>query len=234
MCIEDVDGAATTAASGSSYNWTFEPNWTSGNTPGTWTLEYGDDVQAWETDYVFGTGFSITGSTEEAWQISCDVVGQTNTSTSFTGAGVTSGVTVETILMQKSKLYICDDTSAGATSTQITGAFLDFDWSLPEHFGPRFTGDGNKYFSGVRECKVAPECTVTLVVDSTTKDQITQKYENQTKQIVRVEGNGATISGSTVKYVQLDLAGTVTGLSELPLRGDQLGSVKGGKRWVAS
>lgn len=216
MAIEDANGAATSTEAGSSYRWSFEPNWTSGNSPGTWTLEYGDDTQAWETEYVFGSGLTISGSVEEAWTLSCDVAGRANTSTTFTGSPVTSGYTIETILMQKSKLYMADDTSSDlTTSDQVSGAFLDFEWSLPDHYAPRFTGDGNLYFSGVRESKVAPELTVSLVVDSNTKSQITQKYENQTRQIVWIEGIGSTISGSYDKYVKIKGAYAITDLSEL-------------------
>lgn len=214
MAIEDVDGTATSTSAGASYRWTFEPSWTSGNSPGTWTVEFGDDTQAWETEYVFGTGLTIGGAVEEAWTLSCDVVGRSHTSASFTGSSVSDSV--ESILMQKSKLYIADDTSSDlTTSDQITGAFLEFEWSLPEHYGPRFTGDGNLYYSGVRELQVAPELSVTVVVDSTTKNQITQKYENQTKQIVWIEGNGTTISGSYAKYAKIKGAYTITDVSEL-------------------
>jgi len=88
MSIEDINGAATTTAWGASYDWVFEPSWTSTNTPGTWTLEFGDDVQAYETAYVFGTDLNISGSTEEAWQVSCNVVGRAIDTCTFTGKDV--------------------------------------------------------------------------------------------------------------------------------------------------
>lgn len=215
MAIEDINGTATTTSHGSAYTWVFEPSWTSTNTPGTWTLEFGDDVQAYESAYVFGTDLSISGSTEEAWQLSCNVAGRAIDTCTFTGNDVTSGYTVESILMQETKLYIDDDTSAGPGTTQITGAFLDFDWSMGEHFGPRFTADGELYFSGVRECALAPTLDLTLVVDATTKDQIVSKYEGQTKQLVRIAGEGSAISSGTNKYAYIDMAGIITDVSEL-------------------
>jgi len=214
MTIEDINGTATSTAAGTSYRWVFEPSWTSSNSPGLWTLEYGDDSQAWEANYTFGTGLTISGSTEEAWMVSVPTVSKDNSTTTFTGKSVTSGYTVETILMQETKLYMDDETSAGAT-TQITGAFLDFEFNLPEHFAPRFTADGEKYFSGVRECKVAPELTLTLVVDSTTKTYITTDYENQTLQVVKIQADGATVSTGYDKYARIEMAGVITDISEL-------------------
>jgi len=88
---------------------------------------------------------------------------------------------------------------------------------MGEHFGPRFTADGEKYFSGVRECKLAPTLDLTLVVDATTKDQIVSKYENQTLQVVKIEAEGAavTTSASNHHFARIEMAGIITDVSEL-------------------
>jgi len=213
MTIEDIDGSAP-ATNLSTYDWDFEPNWTSSNSPGTWTLEFGDDVQAWEAEYVFGTGLTISGSQEEAWQVSCPVVGRKMATTSFTGSkSVASDLT--TILFQESKLYFdAEDGTIG--STQVTGSFLDFEWSMGDHYAPRFTGDGELYFNAVRECKVAPTLNLTLVLDATTKTYITSLYENQTQRLVRVAADGKTTGdGGYARYCYIDGCYVITDLAEL-------------------
>jgi len=213
MNIEDIDGSAASTITSSTYDWDFEPNWTSANNPGTWTMEWGDDVQAWEAEYVFGTGLTISGATEESWMISSDVAGRKLTTASFSGSSVVSDL--ENILFQESKLYI-DDESSTIGTTQITGSFLDFEWSLGQHYTYRFTGDGELYFNSHKECKHAPELTLTLVLDATTKTQLTTKYENETQQVVRIAADGGTTGdGGYSKYCYIDGCYKITDVSEL-------------------
>jgi len=172
-------------------------------------------VGVWMNTYTFGTGLTLSGSTEEAWQVSCPAVAKGKEASAFDSASVDG--TVESILMQKTKLYVHDETSSDidTTSNQVTGAFLDFEWNLPEHYGPRFTGDGNLYLSGVRECKMNPELTLTLVLDATTKTYITSQYENQTKQMWYIVGEGSDITSGYPKNCKIKHCGTITDVSEI-------------------
>lgn len=215
LAILDADGTSMTTA-GPGYSWSFEPAWSTSNDPGIWTIEFGDDVQAFEMGYVFGTNLNISGSTEEEWSVSCDVVGQAIDTCTFTGSAVTTGYDVETILMQETMLYMTtDSTGIDTTTDQVEGAFLDFDFTLPDHYKPRFTADGELYFSGIKECKIAPELELTLVVDADTKDQITDYYQNQTQQIIRIQADGSEITTGTNKFARIEMCGIITDVSEL-------------------
>ena len=194
------------------YLWTFSPDLTSGNDPDTFTVEWGDDVQAWESEYVFATSLTISGALGEAWKVAASLVGRQHTATTFT-AGL-SDRTVESCLMNLTKLYI-DDSGGSIGSTQITGAFVDFEWRLPVHFVPFFTADGNKYFTTHSEKKMAPELDLTLVLDNTTKTLLTTKYTAGTGQLVRIAGIGSTIEGGYTKYIHIDGAYHINGIDEL-------------------
>jgi len=196
----------------STYLWTFSPNLTSGNDPDTFTVEWGDDVQAWESEYVFATSLTISGALGEAWKVSASLVGRQHTATSFT-AGL-SDRTVESCLMNLTKLYI-DDSGGSIGTTQIETAFISFEWRLPEHFVPFFTADGNKYYTTHSEKKMAPELDLTLVLDSTTKTLLTTKYTAGTIQLVRIAGEGSNIESTYNKYIYIDGAYLITGIDAL-------------------
>ena len=203
------------AGAPNTYLWTYEPSLTSANTPDTYTVEWGDDVQVWESEYCFGTGLEISGSLGEAWQLSMPVVGRQHTSTTFTGG--LSDRTVESVLTNLSKVYF-DDSGGTIGSTQITNAIRDFTWNMGDHFTAFFTLDGNKYFSKHSERKFAngsPELDITMVVDSTTKTLLTTKYTAGTVQLVRIEGIGSAIESTYTKYVYIDGAYLIKGIDEI-------------------
>ncbi len=203
------------AASPDTYIWTFAPSLTSANTPDTYTIEWGDDVQVWESEYAFATGLEISGSLGEAWKISMPIVGRQHTATTFTAA--LSDRTVESVLTNISKLYM-DDAGGTIGTTQITSAFRDFSWKLGDHFVPFFTADGQKYFTKFSEKKFgigSPELDITMVVDATTKTLITTKYAAGTGQLARIEGTGTNIEDAYDRYVHLDGAYLITGVDEI-------------------
>lgn len=200
------------AESPATYLHTFSPSLTSANTPKTFTVEWGDNNQVWESEYVIATGLTISGAIGDVWKFSAPLVGRQHTTTSFTGA--LSDRTVESCVMNKSKLYM-DDTGGSIGSTQIEGAFLGFEWRLPAHFVPLFTGDGALYFYAHSEVKMKPELDLRLIVDSTTKTLITTKYTTPTIQLVRVEGLGSLIEDAFYKYIYIDGAYRIMDVSEI-------------------
>jgi len=203
------------AESPDTYLWTYAPSLTSGNTPDTYTIEWGDDVQVWESEYAFATDLEISGSLGEAWKISMPIVGRQHSTASFTGA--LSDRTVESVLTNISKLYM-DDAGGSIGTTQIESAFRDFSWKMGEHFAPFFTAEGNKYFTMFSEKKFglgSPTLDITLVVDATTKTLITTKYAAGTVQLVRIEGTGTSIEDAYTRYVYLDGAYLITGVDEI-------------------
>jgi len=200
----------TNAASGRL--WTFTPTSGSADNPDTFTIEWGDDVQAWESEYCFGTGLTISGRVNEAWALSMPMVGRQHTAGEFTGA--LSDRTVESVITNLSKLYM-DDSGGTIGTTQISSAFVGFEWNLGDHFYPVFTGDGNYYFTTHAEKKVFPKLNLDIIVDSTTKALITTKYTTPTVQLVRVDGLGTLIGGTIYNRVQIDGAYRIMDISSL-------------------
>src|SRR6185503_16784321 len=86
--------------------WTHTPSLTAANTPDCKTLEFGDDTQEYEAEYVFAKNLELSGSLDQAIKVSADLVGRQLTAASFTGS--LSDRTVESALAQKAKLYMDD------------------------------------------------------------------------------------------------------------------------------
>ena len=216
MAIETVTASQPDSSNyPSSYLWDFDPALTSANTPKTFTVEWGDDVQAWEAPYAFATGLKIEGDVNGIWQVTAPLVGRKNDTTTFTAD--LSDRTVESVLMNKSKLYM-DDAGGTLGDTQITTAFRRFGWDMGEHFAPFQTSDGQKYFTKHSEKKFAlgsPQLVLGLVLDSTTKTLITTKYDAGTVQLVRIESTGSEIESGSSKYIYIDGAYLIQNVAEL-------------------
>jgi len=198
---------------GDAYLWTFTPTSESADNPDTFTVEWGDDVQVWETEYCFGTGLSVSGAMNEALALSMPMVGRQHSTSSFTNL---SDRTVESILMNKTVLKM-DDVGGTLGDTAVSSAIVGFNWDLPEHFYPYFTGEGNEYFTAHAEKKVKPTLNLDVIMTSAVATIITTKYQAETNQLVRLESNGTLITsgGSLTNMLRLDGAYRIMNVSEL-------------------
>lgn len=208
-----------------SYLWTHEPTLTAANTPDitngidTYTLEYGDNMQAYETEYCFATHIEISGAPNEACQISVDITGAQKLDTTKTAA-----LTVQTI--QRAPFNLCTynrDTSwATLGNTAKAGAMRGFTWAFDTMFTPRFTGDGNLYFAYVDEDVKAPTLSV-IMTRGTESDAVRALYESESKTYIQIELFGSTeldSSQSNPPYLVIDGAYTI---DSWPAAGDENG-----------
>ena len=72
-------GATATAALAtgtSSYRWTYNPNYYESNTPDSYTVEYGDNVQQYRTTYVSCRQLELSGQVGDVVQVRADLYGQ--------------------------------------------------------------------------------------------------------------------------------------------------------------
>lgn len=200
-----VTGVAdTTGGSGKLYEYNFPT--TAARSTSTYTIEGGDDNQAWEMEYAFVKGFTLSGVPGEAWKVTADWVGRQLTKCSFTTS--ITPPTVEEILFSKTKLYI--DTVGGTMGTTVKastllGATLTVDTGLREVF----TGDGQLYFTFTKE--VGPEITldVTFEHDSTAVAEI-DAFRAETPRMIRLLAEGATLTTAgtfSKKTLRIDVAG---------------------------
>lgn len=201
-----IRGNVTPAASGSEITWTFTPGLTTANTPDiadgidTLTFEYGDNTQAYETEYCFATRLQISGAPNQVLQFTCDITGRQWTETSFTGA--LSLVATQRFPFNLARFYI-NATGASIGVTQATATLLGFTWTLETMFTPYYTADGALYFTGVREAKKRPVLQLTYARNATSEAE-RDKYDARTTTFLRIKAEGPTNITSNEPYLQLD------------------------------
>lgn len=181
--------------------WTYTPSLTAANTPDTFTLEFGDNTQCYEAEYVFIKALEISGSVNEALKFAADLLGRQLTAASFTGA--LSNRTVESALVKKTSLYM-DDTGGSIGATAKTGILIDWTWRLPAHFVAKDRQDGNLYFSAFGEVRMQPELEM-LVEFTSGVATLRTKYTAETRQLVRLKTLGSLCGAATaLRTVQID------------------------------
>ena len=155
----------------------------------TYTWEGGDNAQAEEFAYGHVRSYTLSGTASEALMMSAEVVGRQVSTTTFTGSLSIPAVTE--ILFSKGKLYIdaCASTDSVGT-TQVSNEFLSMDLSVNTGWVPVYTGDGNIYFSFVKQ--TMPEVILQITFEHNTK-AIAEKaaFRAQTARQIRVQFDGA-------------------------------------------
>jgi hypothetical protein len=194
-----------------SYLWTITPSLTTANTPDqtngidTFTFEYGDNTQAYETEYCFATRLQISGAPNEVCKFTCDITGRQRSEVSFTGS-----LSVQSVQrFPFNKAQICIDASGGTMGdTQKTDLLTAFQWTLETMFKPFYTSDGNLYFTSLTEDEKKPVLALTFKRGSTSEAE-RNYYDSRTTRLIRLKLLGQTeldSEQSNVPYLYLDQA----------------------------
>jgi hypothetical protein len=191
-----VTGSADTGGSG--YIYTHNMPTTTANTYKTYTIEGGDNEQAYEMEYSFVDSFTISGAGGEALKGTVNWNGRQVSKSTFTSA--LSLQTVSDIVFSKGKLYI-DGVSGTMGATQITNTWLSMNLDVKTGIQPVFTGDGKKYFSYTK-C-IGPEATLDLTFEHNDNSvSMFDYWQAETPLQVRMafEGPALTTAGATYTY----------------------------------
>lgn len=203
------------------YLWLFEMALTTPNTPDetngieTATIEYGDNVQAYEVEYAFLTNLEISGTVNEAIMVSATFMGRQVGEVSFTGSLTAPAYAY--YAFNNSTFYI-DTSYAGIGGTQKTGMLRAFTWTFETMFMPLFAADGNLYFSQIKEDKKTVQLELTYWRDDTNTEAEFDKYAAQTTSYIRIALASDTEMDSgqdNPSYVYLDGAFKYTEFPEL-------------------
>lgn len=208
--------------------WTFQPGLTTANTPDiangidTFTMEYGDNIQAYEAEYCFTRTLEFTGAPNEPVTMTQEITGRQITETTFTGA--LSTVSTQYFPAGLVKFYI-DANYAAIGGTQMIGMLRGWTWKLETNFTARYASDGSLIFSGVSEDWKMVELELIYYRDDTNSEAEKAKYDARTTSYMRIQLNGATeidASQSNPPYVNFDMAVRYT---EWPEPDDEDGAV---------
>lgn len=196
------------------YLWTVEPGLTTQNTPDitagidTFTFEWGDNVQGYETSLMFTKEWEISGEANEAVTFKWTFGGRQVTEAAMTGA-LTAPTTHQFFATNKAKWFV-DANYAGIGGTQKSGVLKAFTIKFETGFTPRFTADGNYYFEGLNEDRKKLEIELTLWRDSVIVEAELDKFQAGTTSYQRIALFGATemdAGQSNPPYIYFDFAG---------------------------
>lgn len=202
--------AATTATTGGGIQWPYTIATNTVTTCNTYTLEGGDNAGEEQFTYGFVQNINLNGESSSPVNMSATWYGrQVATGTFTTNAAIP---TVEEILFNKAKLYV--DTAGGTVGgTQFTSTFRGFNLDIDTGYEPVFTGDGNLYFTFIKNVGAEITCEVTMEHDSNSIAEKAAWIAETPRQIrLKFEGGALTTTGTTytVKTLIIDLAGVWT------------------------
>jgi hypothetical protein len=199
-------GAGTKNGGGSGYIYDFPfPVSTTKNTINTYTVEAGDAQDNERMVHAFCSEFKLSGQRDQAVMMSGKLIGRQAAVNAAT-AGLTAPTT-ETILFNKSKLYI--DTTGTIGNTQINSTFVSFSCNVKTGWKPLPVGDGTLYYSAIDFADPEVTLDVTFIYDSNaTAEKVLWRAQTAARVRLLFEGNALTTGNTyTVSTLKLDVAG---------------------------
>jgi len=200
----DIDEITLSAAV---YTWTFTPSLIAAAGQNAYTIEYGDNVQAYEVEYGMVSSIEVSGAPDEALKVTAEMFGRQMTACTFTTD--LTFPTVEPALFNRGKLYI-DDAWASIGDTQKSATLVDFTLRFDTGLAPLKAADGNLYFSIVAEKVRGVELDMTIHWNDTVSTTERAAWAAQTKRALRLEFEGTTLENSYKKTLTFDLWGVYT------------------------
>jgi hypothetical protein len=204
-----INGVTASAdGSGSGYTRSYSLN-ASGNDPETLTVEGGDNQDCLEMEYGFVTELVLSGQPDGAVMVeSATIQGRQVSDDSFT-ADLSLPTDIEEILFNKGSIYIDDTGGSGPGTTQKTGTFLGFTLTITGEFRAVTHGDGNLYFTTIKQVGGSAECEIILEHDDTC---VTERGNAQdgTERVIRIAFTGSDLETSDTyssKRLNIDMCG---------------------------
>ena len=185
------------------YTRDYDPNLTSANTIKSFTVEYGDNIQAYETEFVATRDIEISGAMDQPWAVKSNMFGRNMSPTTFTAA-LTAPV-VEPILTNLTVLSI-DAVGGTIGSTAKASTLVDFSWKLSTGWNPRKHGGAALYFDTLGEAKMKLTCDMTLAFNSAVEAERVI-YAAGTRRLFSLVATGTLLGGAAFKTATLEFAG---------------------------
>lgn len=205
MGVKAVTPAQDGTGSGYVYQYDFPA--TAAPSVKTYTIQGGDDQQAQVMEYCHATEFTLEGASKQAWMMSASLTGRQAVNQAFTASVALPSI--EEMLFGKTRMYI--DAITGTWGTTLkSNTLLKASLKYSTGIIPKYTADGNLYFSFIQYTQPEVVLDITFEHDGTAVAEKTN-FENQTARLIRllIQGSTFTTAGTTysVKTAFVDLAG---------------------------
>lgn len=204
----------------SDYLWDFTPSLTAVNAPNAFTVEFGDDTQAYEMEYALARSIKIAGALGENAGVSVELEAFARQITGTTFTGSLAPLAYEYMMANMTKLWI-DSTWATLGTTQKTGLVQDFSIEILTGLHPKFLAEGVKYFTTHGEGFIDAMATFTLEGGSAA-DAIWDDFLAGTKRAIRLQVLGSQIGTGTNYALNVNMYGQWE--SVIPLNSEKNGN----------
>lgn len=203
----NISPAEQTPAQGD-YLWTFTPSMTATNAPDSITLEAGDDVQAYECEYVMFERYRIEGTVDQGGGAAPVTGGQDFFARQWTAASFTGGVSIPSteIMNAKNARFYLDTSWANLGNTEKTATLRRFAIEIMTGVHPKFYGSANKYFDSHDQSYIDVMASFTFEGNANA-DAIWDAKQAGTAQYVRLSINGSQIGTGDTHNLTIDMAG---------------------------
>lgn len=226
-----IKGAVTpvqqTTAQGD-YLWDFTPSLTAANNPDAFTLRFGDDQQAYISEYCMFERVRISGQVSQGMDVSpvnieADFFGRQIATTTFTGA--LTPRTLQPINGKLARLYM-DTSWAGVGGTELANVLRTFDVEFLTGVHPKFSGSTAQTFNRHAEGVLGVMATFGIEGGSEAAAQFARQLAN-TFQVARLVIEGDQIGTGVNHKLSIDIGGTLEDASPISSqdRGDNLGQI---------
>jgi hypothetical protein len=212
--------ASETTPSQADYLWDHTPSLTAANALNAFTIEFGDDTQAYEIEYSLARSIKIAGKMGENSGVSVEAecFGRQITTTTFTAS--LAPLAYEFMTANLTKVWI-DSTWATLGTTQKTGLLQDFSVEILTGLHPKFLGEGTKYFNTHGEGFIDAMATFTLE-GAAAADAIFDAFQAGTKQAIRLQTIGSQIGTGSTYALTINMFGQWE--SVIPISGEKNGN----------
>ena len=203
----DITPAEATPAQGD-YVWDHTPSMTGTNDIDSITLELGDDIQAYEVEYLMFQRIKISGKVVQgaevaAVAIEAEAFGRQLSPTTFTGA--LSLPTVENMNAKLARLYV-NPSWATVGTTEKVGILRGFEAEILTGVHPKFWGSANKYLDSHGEDVISAMLTLDLE-GGAVADGFWDDLRSQALAVARLEILGSQIGTGTPHRLAIDVGG---------------------------
>lgn len=190
------------------YLWDFTPDLAAYGAPDTLTLQYGDNDQAYQVEYLMGKKLTIDfalGDDSDV-KIAMECFGKQISKVSFTSS-ITTPATIEPIVANTTQMWL-DGTWANLGTTAKTSLLRGGSIELGNGNHPKFLASGAKTFSSYGEGSVYGACKF-VFEGGADAIAIFDAYQAGTPKALRFKQTGALIAAGGAAYsLQVDLYGT--------------------------
>ena len=209
-----VLGNVTASSGGDDKTWTFLPTMAAATVFDSFTIEYGDDVQQWETEHCMASLVEFIFAMNEPVMMRGDIFGRKMTVSTFTSSQ--SIPTIESILSQRARVFI-DDEGGTIGATEKASTLIAATYTINTGLTPKRYGDGSRDFSGYAENFKGVGLSLTFAFNSGAETE-RLKFDGSTQRLIRILAEGSEIktvdSTATLTDNPLTIGATTVNVSD--------------------